>query len=134
MELFVELEGYDYEELINKWGLRKKYKKLYKSIGKLNDLALISDDDMCDMHESLGTSILTEYIGNAVTHDNDGNTFIDKEVHDDMFEFVDLLSRHAICSDGDMDMYQAIASLGLSPVTTFEFYRWFVHCLPLMWN
>jgi len=130
----MELEGYDYEELIDKWGLRKKYKKLYKAIGALNELALISDDDMCDMHEGLGARILTEYIGNAVTHDDDGNTFIDPEVHEDMLDFLDKLSKHSVCSNGDMEMYQKIYSLGTVSEETFEFYRWFVHCLPLMWN
>ena len=130
----MELEGYDYEELIDKWGLRKKYKKLYKAIGALNELALISDDDMCDMHEGLGARILTEYIGDAVTHDDDGNTMIDPLVHEDMLDFLAALSSHAVCSEGDSDVYATIRALGENPEKTFEFYRWFVHCLPLMWN
>ena len=130
----MELEGYDYEELIDKWGLRKKYKKLYKAIGKLNELALISDDDMCDMHEGLGARILTEYIGNAVTHDDDGNTMIDPEVFEDMTEFLDKLISHAVCSEGDAAVYATIKYLAENDETMFEFYRWFVHCLPLMWN
>ena len=130
----MELEGYDYEELIDKWGLRKKYKKLYKAIGKLNELALISDDDMCDMHEGLGARILTEYIGDAVTHDDDGNTMIDPDVLEDMLTFLDKLSGHAVCSEGDSTIYTTIRHLGRQHETMFEFYRWFVHCLPLMWN
>jgi len=130
----MELEGYDYEELIDKWGLRKRYKKMYKAIGALGDLALISDEEMFVMRDGLGVRLLTEYIGDSVTHDDDGNTFIDKEVHEDMLDFLDALSSHSVCSQGDIDMYQSIAALGASPVTTFEFYRWFIHCLPVMWN
>jgi len=129
-----ELKGYDYEELIDKWGLRKRYKKLYKAIGALSALALISDDDMIDMHEELGARILTEYIGDAVTHDNDGNTFIDPEVLTDMVMFLDKLWNHAVVSEGDNAMYQQIYELSEKDETMFEFYRWFVHCLPLMWN
>ena len=130
----MELEGYDYEELIDKWGLRKKYKKQYKAIGALNELALISDDDMCDMHEGLGARILTEYIGNAVTHDDDGNTMIDPLVHEDMLDLLEKLCSHSVCSEGDAMVYQSIINLGEQKETMFEFYRWFVHCLPLMWN
>jgi len=133
-EVKMEIEGYDYEELIDKWGLRKKYKKLYKAISSLEELGAISEDDMLTMHDELGAKILTEYISNAVTHDNEGNTFIDPEVHEDMMKLLHSLINHAVCSQGDADMYQAIAALGMVPVTTFEFYRWFVHCLPLMWN
>ena len=129
-----ELKGYDYEELIDKWGLRKKYKKLYKAIGELSSLALISDDEGMNIHEELGARLLTEYIGDAVTHDNDGNTFIDKEVHEDMLDFLAALSGHAVCSDGDRDVYATIRALGENPEKTFEFYRWFIHSLPLMWN
>ena len=129
----MELEGYDYEELIDKWGLRKKYKKLYKAIGKLNELAIISGDDMCDMHEGLGARILTEYIGDAVTHDDDGNTMIDPDTLDDMLRFLKMLKSHTVCSPGDSFMYDGIIDLA-SEKTMFEFYRWFVHCLPLMWN
>lgn len=130
----MELEGYDYEELIDKWGLRKKYKKLYKAIGSLNDLALISDDEMLEMHEEIGVRLLTKYIGDAVTHDDDGNTLIDPEVLTDMVMFLDKLWNHAVVSDGDAAMYQQIYQLAEKDETMFEFYRWFVHCLPLMWN
>ena len=130
----MELEGFDYEELIDKWGLRKKYKKQYKAIWNLNELALISDDDMCEMHEGLGVRILTEYIGNAVTHDDDGNTMIDPLVHEDMLDFLEKLYSHSVCSAGDAMMYHSIISLSQQKETMFEFYRWFVHCLPLMWN
>ena len=129
-----ELKGYDYEELIDKWGLRKKFKKLYKAIGELSSLALISDDEGMNMHEELGARLLTEYIGDAVTHDNDGNTFIDAAVHEDMLDFLERLRSHAVCSDGDALVYQAIIHLGEQDKTTFEFYRWFIHSLPLMWN
>ena len=129
----MELVGYDYEELIDKWGLRKKYKKLYKAIESLAKLALISADDMTDMHEELGARILTEYIGDAVTHDNEGNTFIDPDVLDDMVEFLKMLKSHSVCSPGDSFMYDGIIDLA-SEKTMFEFYRWFVHSLPLMWN
>jgi len=134
LEVKMELEGYDYEELIDKWGLRKKYKKLYKAIGELNSLAIISDGDIAEFQDELGWKILTQYIGDAVTHDNDGNTFIDKDVHQDMLDFLDKLSRHAVCSSGDVAMYQQIYTLGVTDGETFEFYRWFVNSLPLMWN
>jgi len=130
----MELEGYDYEELIDKWGLRKKYKKLYKAIGALNSLAIISDDDMMEFHDELGWKILTQYIGDAVTHDNDGNTFIDPEVLTDMVMFLDKLCNHAVVSEGDAAMYQQIYQLADKDETMFEFYRWFVNSLPLMWN
>ena len=130
----MELKGYDYEELIDKWGLRKKYKKLYKAIGALGSLSLMSDYDMTDMYENLGVRILTEYIGNAVTHDDDGNTMIDPDVLGDMVMFLDKLWNHSVVSDGDAAMYQHIYELAEKDETMFEFYRWFVHCLPLMWN
>jgi len=129
-----ELKGYDYEELIDKWGLRKRYKKLYKAIGELSSLALISDDEGMNMHEELGARLLTEYIGNAVTHDDDGNTAIDPEVLTDMVMFLDKLWNHAVVSEGDAAMYQKIYELSEKDETMFEFYRWFVHSLPLMWN
>ena len=128
-----ELKGYDYEELIDKWGLRKKYKKLYRAIGELSSLALISDDEGMNIHDELGARLLTEYIGNAVTHDNDGNTFIDPEVLADMLEFLRMLKSHSVCSPGDSFMYDGIIDLA-SEKTMFEFYRWFIHSLPLMWN
>ena len=129
-----ELEGYDYEELIDKWGLRKKYKKLYKAIGALDELALISGDESVDMHNELGVRLLTEYIGNAVTHDDGGNTVIDPDVLVDMQMFLDLLGKHAAVSKGDSIMYSTILGLSGSSKTMFEFYRWFIHSLPLMWN
>jgi len=128
-----ELEGYDYEELIDKWGLRKKYKKLYKAIGALGSLSLMSDYDMTDMYENLGVRILTEYIGDAVTYDGDGNTLIDEDVFEDMLEFLKMLKSHAVCSPGDSFMYDGIIDLA-EEKTMFEFYRWFIHSLPLMWN
>ena len=130
----MELKGYDYEELIDKWGLRKKYKKLYKAIGELSSLALISDDEGMNIHEELGARLLTEYIGDAVTHDNDGNTFIDPDVLVDMQVFLDKLRRHAVVSKGDSIMYSTILGLSGNSETMFEFYRWFIHSLPLMWN
>jgi len=129
-----ELEGHDYEELIDKWGLRKKYKKLDKAIGSLCKLALITDDEAMDMQEEIGIRLLTVYIGNAVTHDNEGNTFIDPEVLTDMVMFLDKLWNHAVVSEGEAAMYQQIYELSEKDETMFEFYRWFVHCLPLMWN
>ena len=130
----MELEGYDYEELIDKWGLRKKYDKLSKAIEKLEELAIISSDDTTDMQEELGQRLLTQYIGDAVTHDNDGNTFIDEDVHVDMLNFLDKLRNHSVCTPGDSEMYKVIKDMGIHKDTRFEFYRWFVHCLPLMWN
>jgi len=130
----MELEGYDYEELIDMWGLRKKYKKLYKSIVALNCLTMISDDQMMELHDELGLKILSEYIGDAVTHDDDGNTLIDPDVLEDMMEFLEKLINHAVCSEGDAAVYSNIRYLGRQHETMFEFYRWFVHCLPLMWN
>ena len=130
----MELKGYDYEELIDKWGLRKKYKKLYKAIGALNSMALVSDDNMFEMHDKLGVRIVTEYIDNSVTHDEDGNTLIDPEVLTDMVMFLDKLWNHAVVSEGDAAMYQKIYELSEKDETMFEFYRWFIHCLPLMWN
>jgi len=129
-----ELEGYDYEELIDKWGLRKKYKKLYKATGVLNDLNIVNDDEMFRMHDDLGVRLLTEYIGNAVTHDSAGNTFIDEDVLGDMLTFLQKLRNHSAVSPGDAQMYRSIADLQSNPESMFEFYRWFVHCLPLMWN
>ena len=128
------IEGHDYEELIDKWGLRKKYKKLDKAIGSLCKLALITDDEAMDMQEEIGIRLLTVYIGNAVTHDNDGNTFIDEYVHVDMLNFLDNLRNHSVCTPGDSEMYKVIKDMGIHKDTIFEFYRWFVHCLPLMWN
>lgn len=129
----MELEGYDYEELIDKWGLRKKYKKLYKAISRLGEAGIISKEEMFNLHEEAGEILITEYIIHSVSYDQ-GNTSIDPDVRNDMLEILDKLSSHAVCSRGDADMYHAIATLGENPETTFEFYRWFVHCLPLMWN
>ena len=129
-----ELEGHDYEELIDKWGLRKKYKKLYKAIGVLSDLNVINDDEMFRMHDELGHKILSLYIGENVDTDDDGNTTIDAEMLDDMLTFLHKLGEHAVVSPGDATMYRNIADLQADPRTMFEFYRWFIHSLPLMWN
>ena len=129
-----ELKGYDYEELIDKWGLRKKYKKLYKAIGVLSDLNVINDDEMFRMHDELGHKILSLYIGENVDTDDDGNTTIDAEMLDDMLTFLHKLGEHAVVSPGDATMYRNIADLQADPRTMFEFYRWFIHSLPLMWN
>ena len=133
-EIKMELEGYDYEELIDKWGLRKKYKKLYIAISKLNDLMLVDDDEMMRLHDELGHKLITIHIADSVSTDSDGNTFIDPEVLTDMVMFLDKLWNHAVVSEGDAAMYQKIYELSEKDETMFEFYRWFVHCLPLMWN
>ena len=130
----MELKGYDYEELIDKWGLRKKYKKLYKAIGALNSLCAIDDDEMFRLHDELGQKLLTSYISDNVDTDDDGNTVIDPEVLTDMVMFLDKLWNHAVVSEGDAAMYQKIYELSEKDETMFEFYRWFVHSLPLMWN
>ena len=130
----MELKGYDYEELIDKWGLRKKYKKLYKAIGALNSLCAIDDDEMFRLHDELGQKLLTSYISDNVDTDDDGNTVIDPEVLTDMVMFLDKLWNHAVVSEGDAAMYQKIYELSEKDETMFEFYRWFIHSLPLMWN
>ena len=129
-----DIEGYDYEELLDLWGLRKKFKKLTKAINALEEIHVISMDDVVRMNDELGYKLIADYIGERVHTDHAGNTSIDADTLDDMLVFLQKLRNNAVVSPGDAKMYYNIALLESSPESMYEFYRWFVHCLPLMWN
>ena len=130
----MKFDGTDYEELIDVWGLRDKYKKLIKKLDKICELGIISEEEFSTLCQQIPVDLIRKHIDDSTTWSDDGECILDEQVPVDMIDFLEALANHPFVSNGDKEMYLAIAYMGAKEGMEFEFIRWFVQNLELMWN
>jgi hypothetical protein len=127
-----EFDGYDYEELLRKWGLEEEKDRLCSAIYDLNELGVLSD--WSERQDAAVIQLMIRYINEQCDWDVDGNCHLEENTRQDMLDFLDKLADGEYTNDGAAWMFRAIIHVSFNDYDDHEFVQWFCHCLPYMWN
>ena len=116
----MNFKGHDYGELLDAFGIRETYDRL------------IADDGL-DEDVDLDEEMIVRYIKSHTLFGGSGICSIEEGVRGHMVDFLYALSNSEWCNDGDKFMLRSVLALSYRS-DDFAFYRWFIHCLPLMWT
>lgn len=119
--------GRDYLELVNKWDLDFEVDCAEGAINELRDLGV----DIGDLE--VDYLVIQRHILECVEVDDNGNQVIIPELLADIKEFLESLIMDKNTPATDAAVLDVILDLSKEEDHS-AFLRWFVHCLPLMWN
>ena len=130
IELYEGFAGYDYEELVERWGLKDEDTRLGNAIYDMMELGVMPD--WAERQDETTTALIVRHILNNCTYDDNGDCKIDPAVKDDMLGLLYALRANEWSSDSMKNMCIALEILA-GYDDEHGFVRWFCHCLPMLW-
>lgn len=120
----MNFKGHDCGELIDAFGIKEMY---------LKDPNINVELNKNPWEPELDEAMIRSYIKEHTNFPNEGGATIDEDVRGHMVDFLYALSNNEWCNEGDKFMLRSVLALSYRS-DDFAFYRWFIHCLPLMWT
>ena len=127
-----EFDGYDYEELLRKWGLVEEKVRLCTAIYDLNELGLISD--WSELQDATVIQLMVQFINDNCEWDDDDNCHLDEDIRQDMLDFLDKLADGEYTSSENETMFRSVIHVSFNDMDDHGFVHWFCALLPYMWN
>ena len=126
-------KGYDYEELLDCWGLAKRAKKIRKWLSEADEIGVFGDEKLYGFNDVVGQKLIISFINENSSYASEG-FFILPQVKEDMVSFLLQLVDSEYCSDAETKVIKCVLDASLEEEDDLFFYSWFVRNLEALWT
>jgi hypothetical protein len=122
--------GYDYEELIQRWGLGDEDTRLGNAIYDMMELGVMPN--WAEKQDQATIALIVRHILDNCTYDENGDCTLAENVKSDMIGLIHALRANEWACESLIQMCIALEILS-GYDDHHGFVRWFCHCLPMLW-